>query len=311
MRPNDSVRVATASTKKQYRIKIEAKPGCKLANARAYVDEQQRIAIEAIVSSRNKLITYVTRRKTIAYARPSRHYASHILGAGAHLMGTRPSHQGWITLIDGMYVLDDGSLGLASNQSSNREKFREAFELPDDAMLDQATSEIVDNFLLVRIPRLPRMEIDKPRIGIDEPRMEIAPRKRQASTITGYPSMVCQRDELSTEYPSHRPPETRWRHGILNPTFSSRNRSEEQKYTDSKRTSTKSSNYPVDGPEQACKSRMEEIGPSKNADEWKKCFIGSNPILEDATPNLANVSSPVESKERWVATSAGGFVLAQ
>jgi hypothetical protein len=101
----------------------------------------------------------MTRARTVIYDRPSARHARpiEILPRASVVRGTAPTEHGWIALVDGGFLLDDGSLELLSRaRAPAASAFEKLYELPEDADLSGAVSDPAEDgsSWVISVPRL-------------------------------------------------------------------------------------------------------------------------------------------------------------
>lgn len=312
--------VNTSTKKSEYSLTIAPPEGFKLADTGASL-EGRKLQLEGSLAQLPRPDTheYITRARVVMYDRPSVRYARpiEILPRASVVRGSEPTESGWIALVDGGFLLDDGSLQLVSRARPRlASRFQKLFELPEDADLSGAVSDPSEDgsSWVISVPRLRparpvkvrvQPEAPAPAMPAPEPahfRPKATARPEASSTAKSRPttappaatskwaaapsapvSMDCQ----AMQSPARAPPTVRAQRQVQPPS-----------------------------PAAAPPAAKRRAAPSSSATSSKaQCsadglgVISSEPLLQELSCRAANVQRPPEVCEEWVATPDGGFAL--
>lgn len=244
---------------------------------------------------------YVARSRAVVYEHPrpgTRPIA--VLPRGSIVQGSAPSSSGWIKTADGDFMLDDGSLQLISvARPPAPVPFDKAFELPLDANLDAATSEMTkDGSLHISVPKIRRGRPASSRMCMPQAAQDFnlqPPANARSAERVSTPKQASEKSrqphnvQVRTVERAHdaQPPK---------PRPESANVSEPRSSTSSQTAASRPTSAPA--PKKA--SPRDNL-PTKHLQK-------AEPILQESTVRAENVQRPIESMEEWVADESGGFV---
>jgi len=128
----------------KYIVTLSAPKGHSLVEPSASPIDAHSILLEGSIGldQRSNVYEYVSRTRVPVYAEPSHHARPYgVLPPGSVVRGSAPSNRGWIAIDDDeSWVCDDGSLALSYEPSTpSTHAFAKRVALPKDADLSRAT----------------------------------------------------------------------------------------------------------------------------------------------------------------------------